>query len=159
MKRALFAISTIMYKFTAKENIPLDTSIPEAPPSIIIPSDLPIYQPYPSVEPINPTRSMPSILGPSHAPDIQGYADGGGTWPVYSSSLPVVSGYGGTSRSEELIIKVLCHSSKIGRVIGKGGSSIKSIRQESGARIEVEDHKVNHSECIISVISYEVVQL
>lgn len=160
VRKALFAISAIMYKFTAKESIPLDTSVPEAPPSIIIPSDVPMYPAtglYPSIEPMNPARPMPSILGPSHAPDIPGYADVGGTWPVYSSALPVVSGYGGASRSEELTIKVLCPSNKIGRVIGKGGSSIKGIRQESGARIEVEDPKTNNSECVISVISYEVV--
>ncbi|KAL0352836.1 UNVERIFIED_CONTAM: KH domain-containing protein [Sesamum angustifolium] len=147
-----------MYKFTPKESIPLETTIPEAPPSIIIPSDVPIYPAtglYPSVDPINPARPVPSILGPSHAPDIPGYADAGTTWPLYSSALPVVSGYGGASRTEELFIKVLCPSNKIGRVIGKGGSSIKSIRQDSGARVEVEDRKSNHNECVITVISTE----
>lgn len=149
-----------MYKFTAKENIPLDTSVPEAPPSIIIPSDVPIYPAtglYPGVEPINPGRQVPSILGPSHAPDIPGYADARSTWPVYSSALPVMSGYGGASQYEDLAIKVVCPANKIGRVIGKGGSSIKSIRQETGARIEVEDPKGNHSECVITVITSEVV--
>ncbi|PIN10696.1 PolyC-binding proteins alphaCP-1 [Handroanthus impetiginosus] len=158
VKKALFAISAIMYKFAPKENIPLDTSIPEAPPSIIIPSDVPIYPAgglYPSVDPVNPSRSVPSVLGPSHAPDIRGYADGGSTWPVYSSALPVVSGYGGMSRSEELTIKVLCPSNKIGRVIGKGGGSIKSIRQETGARVEVDDPKTRYNECVITVISTE----
>ncbi|XP_047950571.1 KH domain-containing protein At4g18375 isoform X2 [Salvia hispanica] len=158
VKKALFAISAIMYKFTAKESIPLDTSVPEAPPSFIIPSDVPMYPAtgiYSSVEPINHARPMPSSLRPSHAHDIPGYADARGTWPIYSSALPMVSGYGGASRSEELTIKVLCPSNKIGRVIGKGGSSIKGIRQESGARIEVEDPKANHSECVITVSSYE----
>ncbi|KAL0363585.1 UNVERIFIED_CONTAM: KH domain-containing protein [Sesamum calycinum] len=74
---------------------------------------------------------------------------------IVSSALPVVSGYGGASRTEELFIKVLCPSNKIGRVIGKGGSSIKSIRQDSGARVEVEDRKSNHNECVITVISTE----
>ncbi|KAK6124054.1 hypothetical protein DH2020_042200 [Rehmannia glutinosa] len=107
------------------------------------------------VDPINPSRSVPSILGPSRAPDISGYADAGSTWPVYSSALPMVSGYGSASRSEELTVKVLCPSNMIGRVIGKGGSSIKSIRQESGARVEVDDPKTNHNECVITVISTE----
>ncbi|KAL8460957.1 hypothetical protein ACS0TY_032454 [Phlomoides rotata] len=158
VKKALFAISVIMYKFPAKEAIPLETSVPEAPPSIIIPSDVPIYPAsglYPTMESINSSRAVPSILGPSHAQDIPGYADAGSTWSVYSSALPMVSGYGGASRSEELVIKVLCPSNKIGRIIGKGGSSIKSMRQESGARIEVEDHKANHNECVITVISLE----
>lgn len=148
-----------MYKFTAREAIPLETSVPEAPPSIIIPSDVPIYPAsglYSSMGSINSGRQVPSILGPSHAQDIPGYADAGSTWSVYSSALPMVSGYGGASRSEELFIKVLCPSNKIGRVIGKGGSSIKSIRQETGARVEVEDPKTNHNECVITVISSEV---
>ncbi|KAG6405011.1 hypothetical protein SASPL_132590 [Salvia splendens] len=158
VKKALFAISAIMYKFTAKENIPLDTSVHEAPPSFIIPSDVPMYPAtglYSSVEPINHARPMPSTLRPSHAHDIPGYADARGAWPIYSSALPMVSGYGGAPRSEELTIKVMCPSNKIGRIIGKGGSSIKGIRQESGARIEVEDPKANHSECVITVSSYE----
>ncbi|CAI9760082.1 unnamed protein product [Fraxinus pennsylvanica] len=158
LKKALFAISAIMYKFSPKEDIPLDASIPETPPSIIIPSDVPIYPAtgfYQSVDPIIPSRSVPSILGPADALDIPSRADAGNTWSVYSSTLPVVSGYGGASRSEELTIKVLCPSNKIGRVIGKGGSSIKRIRQDSGAHIEVEDPKTNYNECVVSIISTE----
>ncbi|XP_028090979.1 KH domain-containing protein At4g18375-like [Camellia sinensis] len=157
VKRALFAISAIMYKFSPKEEIPLDTNVPEAPPSIIIPSDVPIYHAgglYPSVDPIVPSRSVPPVLGATHVPELSGYADAGSTWPVYSSALPVVSGYGGTSRSEELIVRVLCPSDMIGRVIGKGGGSIKSVRQASGARIEVDD-KADRDECIISITSTE----
>ncbi|KAA8519470.1 hypothetical protein F0562_013726 [Nyssa sinensis] len=160
VKKALFAVSAIMYKFTPKEDIPLDTTIPEAPPSIIIPSDVPIYPAgglYPSVDPIVPSRSGPSVLGATHVPELSGYADTGSTWPVYSSALPVVSAYGGASRTEELIIKVLCPFDKIGRVIGKGGSSIKSVRQASGARVEVDDTKADRVECIITVTSTESV--
>lgn len=158
VKKALFAISAIMYKFTPKEEIPLDTAVPEAPPSIIIPSDVPIYPAtglYPTVDPIAPPRSLPSVLGPGHVPELQGYAETGSTFPVYSSTLPVVSGYSGTSRSEELTIRVLCPTNKIGRVIGKGGSSIRSVRQVSGARVEVEDAKADRDDCIITVISTE----
>ncbi|KAL2494464.1 RNA-binding KH domain-containing protein [Forsythia ovata] len=158
VKKALFAICAIMYKFTPKENIPLETSVPEALPSIIIPSDVPIYPAtglYPSVDPIVTSRSVPSILGPRHVPDIPVYADAGSTWSVYSSAYQMGSESGGVSRSEELSIKVLCPSTKIGRVIGKGGSSIKSIRQDSGARVEVEDPKANYNDCVITVISTE----
>ncbi|XP_059665704.1 KH domain-containing protein At4g18375 [Cornus florida] len=158
VKMALFAVSAIMYKFTPKEVIPLDTTVPEAPPSIIIPSDVPIYPGgglYPSVDPMVPSRSVPSILGATHVQELPGYADAGSTWPIYSSALPVVSGYGGASRSEELIIRVLCPFDKIGRVIGKGGSSIKSVRQASGARVEVDDKREDRDECIITVNSTE----
>ncbi|XP_057962482.1 KH domain-containing protein At4g18375-like isoform X2 [Malania oleifera] len=158
VKKALFAVSAIMYKFTPREEIPLETTVPEAPPSIIIPSDVPIYPPggfYPSADSILPARSVPPVVGTTHVPELSGYADTGSTWPIYSSSLPVVSGYGSASRSEELVVRVLCPSDKIGRVIGKGGGSIKSVRQTSGARVEVDDTKDQRDECIITVTSTE----
>ncbi|PSS04914.1 KH domain-containing protein [Actinidia chinensis var. chinensis] len=158
VREALFAVSAIMYKFTPKEDIPLDTNVPEVPPSIIIPSDVPIYPSggfYPSVDPIVHSRSFPPILGATPVTELPGYADKGSTWPVYSSSLPVVSGYGGASRSSELIVRVLCPSDKIGRVIGKGGGSIKNVRQASGARVEVDDATADRDECIITITSTE----
>ncbi|KAK7359465.1 hypothetical protein VNO77_01425 [Canavalia gladiata] len=157
VKRALFAVSSIMYKFSPKEDISLDTSIPEAPHSIIIPSDVPIYPPgglYPASDPIIPPSAVPQIIGATNMPDLQGYADAGNTWPLYSSALPVVSGVG-APRSEELIVRILCPSDKIGRVIGKGGSTIKSMRQATGARIEVDDSKANHDECLIIITTTE----
>lgn len=158
MKKALYAVSAIMYKFTPKEEIPLDTTATEAHPSIIVPSDIPIYQPsglYPSTtDSLLSSRSVPPLLGA--IPDLQGYADVGNPWPIYSSALPVFSGLESASRSEELAIRVLCPFDKIGRVIGKGGSTIKNIRQATGARIEVNDTKDDHDECIITVTATEV---
>lgn len=147
-----------MYKFGPREDISLDTAVPEAPPSIIIPSDVPVYPPgglYPASDPIVTPRAVPQIIGATNVPDLQGYADAGNSWPMYSSALPVVSGVG-ASRSEELIIRMLCPSDKIGRVIGKGGSTIKSMRQASGARIEVDDSKANYDECLIIITTTEV---
>ncbi|KAK7245650.1 hypothetical protein RIF29_40498 [Crotalaria pallida] len=157
VKRALFAVSSIMYKFSPRESIPLDQAIPEAPPSIIIPSDVPIYPPsglYPAHDPYIPPRTVPQILGATNVQDMQGYADAGNTWSLYSSALPVVSGVG-AQQSEELIIRMLCPSDKIGRVIGKGGSTIKSMREASGARIEVDDSKARHDECLILISATE----
>ncbi|XP_071735843.1 KH domain-containing protein At4g18375-like [Rutidosis leptorrhynchoides] len=149
VKRALFAVSTIMYKFPPKEAVPLETSVPEAPPTIIIPSDVPIYPVsglYPGVEPYVPSRSHPS-----HVQELQGYADSGNAWPVYSSSsLPVVSGL---SLSGELTVRVLCPFNNIGRVIGRGGASIRSVREASGARIDVDDTR--RDECIITISATE----
>lgn len=158
VKKALFAVSAIMYKFTPREEIPLETNVPEAPPSIIIPSDVPIYPPgglYPSADPINTPRSLPQIIGASNVQDLPGYAETGNTWPLYSSSLPVMSGFSGALRSEELVVRVLCPFDKIGRVIGKGGGTIKSIRQASGARVEVDDTKDDRDECIITITATE----
>lgn len=149
-----------MYKFSPKEDISLDTTVPvpEAPPSIIIPSEVPSYPPsglYPASDPIIQPRSIPQFIGATNVQDMQGYADAGNTWPLYSSALPVVSDVG-APRSEELIIRMLCPSDKIGRVIGKGGSTIKSMRQASGAHIEVDDSKANHNECLIIITTTEV---
>ncbi|XP_013598581.1 PREDICTED: KH domain-containing protein At4g18375 [Brassica oleracea var. oleracea] len=161
VKKALFAVSAIMYKFSPKEQIPLDATVQEAPASIIIPSDLSIYPQtglYQSQDPIfQHGANVPSFIGTLP----QGYGET--ATPVFSSSaLPVVHhgtfGGGSSSRQEELVVKVLCSSSNIGRVIGKGGSTIKGIRQASGSRIEVNDSRarVNHDEdCVIIVTSKE----
>lgn len=147
-----------MYKFGPKEDIPLDANVPEAPPSIIIPSEVPVYPPgelYPASDPFIQPRHVPQVIGATNVQDLQGYADAGNTWPLYSSSLPVMSGVG-ASRSEELVVRMLCPSDKIGRVIGKAGSTIKSMRQASGARIDVDDSKAKRDKCLIIVTSTEV---
>ncbi|CAN1141284.1 KH domain-containing protein At4g18375 [Linum perenne] len=158
VKRALFAVSAIMYKFGPKEVVPLVTTVPDAAPSIIIPSDVPIYSTaglYSNADHLLHTRSLPSIIGPTHVPEHQGYGDASGSWPICSSTLPILPSLGSAARLEELIVRVLCPFSKIGRVIGKGGGTIKSIRQASGACIEVDDAKVDRDECLITVIAAE----
>uniref|UniRef100_A0A9I9CR17 K Homology domain-containing protein n=1 Tax=Cucumis melo TaxID=3656 RepID=A0A9I9CR17_CUCME len=159
VRRALFAISSIMYKFPPREEIPLDTNVSEAPPNIIIPSDVPLYSAgglYPSADPILPPRSIPPMLGAQHVQDLHDYPDSGNAWPLYSSALPVVpGGISGHPPSEELVVRVLCPFDNIGRVIGKGGGTIKSIRQASGARVEVDDTKRDCDECIITISSFE----
>ncbi|KAF3961979.1 hypothetical protein ACB098_05G127600 [Castanea mollissima] len=157
VKKALFAVSAIMYKFTPREEIPLETTVQEAPPSIIIPSDVPIYPSgglFPSADAIA-ARSVPPIIAASNVQDLPVYTESGNTWPLYSSTLPMMSGFSGASRSEELIVRVLCPFDKIGRVIGKGGGTIKNIRQASGARIEVDDTKEDRDECIITIAATE----
>lgn len=159
VKKALFAVSAIMFKFSPKEEIPLGTIVPEAPPTIIIPSDLPIYRAsglYPAIDHSAAPGGLPPVLGATPISNLPGYADAGSSWPIYSSALPVVSRYGITTRSEELTFGVLCPSDKIGRVIGKGGSTIKSMRQTCGARIEVDDIQAGGGdECLIIVTSVE----
>ena len=44
---------------------------------------------------------------------------------------------------QELIIRVLCPFDKIGRIIGMGGSSIKSVREAGGAHVEIDDTKTD----------------
>ena len=44
---------------------------------------------------------------------------------------------------QELIIRVLCPFDKIGCVIGRGKSSIKSVNEASGAHVEIDDTKTD----------------
>ncbi|XP_019096035.1 PREDICTED: KH domain-containing protein At4g18375-like isoform X2 [Camelina sativa] len=154
VKKALFAVSAIMYKVSPREQNPLDTTVQEVPASIIIPSELSVYPQaglYPNQDPI--------FQHGANVSSFMGYGDNAtNPMPVFSASaLPVVhGGFGGSSRSENLVIKVMCSSSKIGRVIGKGGSAIKGIRQASGSHIEVNDSRSNHDEdCVITVTATE----
>ncbi|KAJ8472188.1 hypothetical protein OPV22_026531 [Ensete ventricosum] len=159
VKNALTAVSAVMYKFSPKEEISLDTSVPDLPP-IIIPSDIPIIPAgslYTTVDSrLPPAGSVPPPIAATHlASEISGFTDTSNMWPLYPSALPIVPGYGGPTQSEDLILRVLCPSDKIGRVIGKGGSTIKSIRQSTGAKISVDDTKDDTDECVITVTSTE----
>ncbi|KAI4337543.1 hypothetical protein L6164_015946 [Bauhinia variegata] len=78
-------------------------------------------------------------LTPSKRPNDRSPAEsnGRGKWQklagVHSPSqaLKVSSG--------SVVFRLLCHASKIGSVIGKGGATISEIRQETGVKIKVED--------------------
>lgn len=50
------------------------------------------------------------------------------------------------------VLRVLCPSSKIGSVIGKGGSIISQIRQESGAKVRVEEPVPGCDERVIVIV-------
>lgn len=163
VKKALFAVSTIIYKCPSKENIPLETSIQELPPAIILPSELPVY-PASNLYPVS-DAAIPSghpslaILGAtrhgSHAPEFTLPADAHGRLPIYQSMVPAIPTYNTPKCSGELVLRVVCPGDKIGLVIGKGGVTIKSIRKESGARVDVDDAKNDREESIITIESTE----
>ncbi|XP_062196481.1 KH domain-containing protein At4g18375-like [Phragmites australis] len=158
VRKALFGISTIIYKYPSKENIPLETSVSELTSSIIVPSELPVYPAsnfYSAPDAASGHPSL-SILGSTpHVPELTLPADAHGRLPIYQSVLPIVPTYSTPKCSGELVFRVLCPGDKIGLVIGRGGGTIKSIRQESGARIDVDDAKNDKEESIITITSTE----
>ncbi|KAL6619817.1 hypothetical protein ACP70R_034956 [Stipagrostis hirtigluma subsp. patula] len=160
VRKVLFGISTIIYKYPSKENIPIETSVPDPTPSIIVPSELPVYPTsdfYAASDVVMPSgHSSLSILGSTpHVPELTLPADAHGRLPIYQSVLPIIPAYSNPKCSGYLVFRVLCPSDKIGLVIGRGGGTIKSIRQESGARIDVDDVKNDKGESIITITSTE----
>lgn len=138
-----------MCKFLPKEEIPLEASVPQdLAPSIIIPSDMPVYPSGGFFQPTDPARP---VLTP-HVAELPQFSDM--TSSLYAPPLPVATIP--PARSEELVVRVLCPRNKIGRVIGKGGSTVKNIRQTTGARIDVDDNYKEVDASLITVISTEV---
>ncbi|XP_071731301.1 KH domain-containing protein At4g18375-like isoform X2 [Rutidosis leptorrhynchoides] len=58
-----------------------------------------------------------------------------------------------TSQTSETVYRLLCPSRKIGSVIGKGGGIIKSLREETGAKITVAEIVPGSEERVITVNS------
>ncbi|CAL1405392.1 unnamed protein product [Linum trigynum] len=88
-------------------------------------------------------------------------------WPHRNSShsmppLPWVEGdvppRHGDEPSAEFSMKILCSVGKIGGVIGKGGSNVKLIQQETGASIHVEDALSELDERAIRVSAFEALR-
>lgn len=65
----------------------------------------------------------------------------------------------GEEISSEFSMKILCPSTKIGGVIGKGGSNVRQLQQETGTSIHVDDASIESDERVIRVSSYEVSSL
>ena len=158
-------VSAIMYKFSPKEEISLETTLPLPLNNVIIPSEVPIFSSgnvYSNADAvIPPPRSSLSMMGgPAHLPEFHGYGGAGSSWPGYlPPAIPVLPPSFGGPHFEDLVIRILCPPDKIGRVIGKGGSSIKSVRQATGARVDVDDPKNASEQCIVTVTSSEVIRI
>ncbi|KAK6152884.1 hypothetical protein DH2020_012523 [Rehmannia glutinosa] len=55
----------------------------------------------------------------------------------------------------EFTLKIICSAEKIGGVIGKGGSNVKQLEQETGASIHVDNVSKESDERVICVSSFE----
>uniref|UniRef100_A0A5B6YXE0 K Homology domain-containing protein n=1 Tax=Davidia involucrata TaxID=16924 RepID=A0A5B6YXE0_DAVIN len=59
----------------------------------------------------------------------------------------------GNSHASDTVYRILCHSRKIGSVIGKGGNIIKALREETQAKITVADSVPGSDERVIIIYS------
>lgn len=61
-----------------------------------------------------------------------------------------------SSIPKEFKLRLVCPTENLGSVIGKGGATIKHIRQESGAYIHVDSGGADPEDCVITVSAKEV---
>ncbi|CAI0448581.1 unnamed protein product [Linum tenue] len=67
----------------------------------------------------------------------------------HQHQLPVPPGH--------VCFRLLCHSSRVGGVIGKSGSIVKQLQQQTGAKIRVEEAPAECPDRVISVVAPGVV--
>lgn len=84
-------------------------------------------------------------------------AGAGNVWPV-SSVLPAKRAPRSDASGDELTVRVLCPTAKIGHMIGKGGNVIRRLREESGAKIKVGEPVSDADESVIEISSFEYVE-
>jgi poly(rC)-binding protein 2/3/4 len=58
--------------------------------------------------------------------------------------------------SKEFSLRMVCPTANIGALIGKGGTIINQIRQESGATIKVDSSASEGDDCLITISAKEV---
>ncbi|KAI5084273.1 hypothetical protein GOP47_0000442 [Adiantum capillus-veneris] len=164
VRRALFAISTRLHENVTGEHSQGGGYMAQGPgmaPMLAAGSVL-----YPSSGYLAPTGSF---YGPSSAGGL-GYS-----FPAYggmygdagirslSSGLsegPAISASGGYALAdgaseEQFTVRILCPNSRIGSIIGKAGSVIKKMREETGAKIKVEEEVPDCDERIVRISSAE----
>jgi poly(rC)-binding protein 2/3/4 len=147
VKKALHAISTRL-----RENPPRDR--PQGNMGVYPPGGPFLSAGDTFLPPIDPRNLGGPLLG-------MGPSLSGGGPPFNNIGLPVLSDVGGMNRppisDEELVFRILCPNEKIGSVIGKGGSIIKNLREETGARIKVADAVPGSEERVIIISANEVI--
>ncbi|XP_057486104.1 KH domain-containing protein At4g18375-like [Actinidia eriantha] len=111
----------------------------------------------------NPSRTQHLLLSSSSI------YKSGGTFMSQSGNMPLMGvtslmgPYGGyksetgdwSGSVREFSLRLVCPTENIGGVIGKGGSIIKQIRQESGASIKVDSSGAEGDDCTISISAKE----
>ncbi|GJP46400.1 hypothetical protein CLOM_g5692 [Closterium sp. NIES-68] len=119
--------------------------------------------------PQNPQAYSPYALPLPGAPAPSPY---GGAWgagaPAAAAAVHAYGGMGGGSfgvggrggggaegAGVEMELRLLCPGDKVGVVIGKGGSRIKQIKEETGARVKVNEAVADCDERIVVIDAVE----
>ncbi|XP_073055492.1 KH domain-containing protein At4g18375-like [Primulina eburnea] len=102
-----------------------------------------------------------SVLGSSAGAPIMGltplvglyggYKGERSEWPQSLYSAPR-----NETSSREFSIRLVCPTANIGGVIGKGGTVINQVRQDSGATVKVDSSAAEGDDCLISISAKEI---
>jgi len=60
---------------------------------------------------------------------------------------------------EEVVYKMLCQQDKVGSLIGKGGSVVRALQNETGASIQIVDAGPDSDERVVVISALEVREL
>ncbi|KAI4329445.1 hypothetical protein L6164_021709 [Bauhinia variegata] len=125
-------------------------------------------QDNPRVDAVNSGAFKPSGLlhgnGPSGQVDPypqRGYASGPYAPDHHSrgySSFPGPESIGAGHRmfmEEEVVFKLLCQQDKVGSLIGKGGSIVRALQNETGASIKIADAVADSDERVVVISARE----
>ncbi|KAK7349083.1 hypothetical protein VNO77_06160 [Canavalia gladiata] len=92
----------------------------------------------------------------------RGYAPSGPYAPDHHprgySSFPGPEGAGPAHRmflEEEVVFKLLCHHDKVGSLIGKGGSVVRALQNETGASIQIVEAGPDSDERVVVISARE----
>jgi len=151
VKKALYEVSALLHGNPRKEkalNVAMPFRAPGFPPG---------GPPVGNMPP--PRNAMWSPRDPAHMPPPTWAEDYGG----HSGFMPGGFDDGlmrpGVEPSGEFSMKILCLAGKIGGVIGKGGSNVRQLEEETGTSIHVEDPSAPSEERVIRVSAFEVCHL
>nr|GMC52002.1 KH domain-containing protein HEN4 [Ipomoea batatas] len=106
-------------------------------------------------EPFSPTSITPTKR--RHLPPFHTPTSASSTPPPSSSSVnfrppapppPLLK-----LSSGETLFRILCPAAKTGRVIGKGGANIRQFREETGAKIRIDDSAPACDERVITIVA------
>ncbi|KAH9306722.1 hypothetical protein KI387_011126, partial [Taxus chinensis] len=151
VKKALYEVSARLHENPSKQR--LDFNNPSRAAGNTYGSGGSLFSSVNLLPQGNPLWSNQNVGAPivglgASMPMFGGYgSDTGSAWQMNPSGFPALAGFGGPSRREG-----------VGGVIGKSGSTINQIRQDSGANIKISDTMPDSEETEIVVSSSEFVE-
>lgn len=151
-KRALYEVSTLLHQNPRKDKPPSGFPMPPHGGQGFHPPGPPTANMPPPGNPLRSERTS-NARGMPPMPWMGGYGSEPSRFgPGGFDDFPPA--HGGEAPSE-FSMKILCSAAKIGGVIGKGGSNVKQLQQETGASIHVDDISAESDERVIRVSSIE----